>query len=442
MNRNTVLVPVVLSLLSGVAAGSGALYFFVKSRVGASGGAGGESASTVASTKALGNADSPGKNAIRECDERAAHPQDPDAVSAGVEDESLDAEAVIAACEGAVGADPDAPRLKFQLARGYLAAGQVEDAAEQLVAAAESGHGGAMAYLADMHLDGAGTIEADPELAATLYEKAAQAGFKPAEAVLAELAQVPDDATTTGANAGASAAVPIAQAAPSPPRKSAAPPKYINPEIVDNIQRGDLDAVPFGELYTKSYLVNMADNISAACEGAHFTRRDLDQLKLDAAFKTVELTPQAGLNNLMGALFGIANMVQNPGAHVQQGVRAEMDANALPEEAMKDAFALVSHHSCGSPEIDRFGKNLRAYIVDEGAPRMSTDQLFGKCANEARPTGRYDAQNFCMCFTGLMSQAPVSRATRKALAGDFWKTAQEIMAQNPSRYGACLNGWN
>lgn len=427
MNRNRVLLPVILSVLGGVAIGSGALYFVVRS-------SNAPADSEAAARSASDGPASAQTGPIQECDALAAHPQDPDAAAAGIEDEVLDVDAVIAACKSAIDADPDTPRLKFQLARGYLAAGRIEDAAKQLVAAGEGGHGGALAYLADLHMDGAPGIEADADLAVTLYEQAADAGFGPAAAVLAEIEEASDPPQ-------AQADAVVAQSAPPAPKPAVAV-KYLNPEIVDNIMRGDLDAVPFGEIYTKSYLVNMAENISAACEGAHFSRREIDQLKLDAAFKTVELTPQAGLNNLMGAFLGIANALKNPTAYMEQGTRAEMDADALAEEAMKDAFALVTRHQCGSPDIDRFGRNLRSYITNEGAPRMSTDELFSKCVAEARPTGRYDAQNFCMCFTPLMSQAAVSRSMRKGLATDFWATAQKMIEKNPSHYGACIHGIN
>jgi TPR repeat protein len=126
----------------------------------------------------------PGKS--QGCDQLAALPQDPEAAAAGVADERLNAAAVIYACELAIKQDAAQPRLRFQLARGYLAAGRLEDAAEQLIASAGEGHGASLAYLADLYLDGMPGIEADPELAYSLYEKAVEAGFKPAKAMLAE----------------------------------------------------------------------------------------------------------------------------------------------------------------------------------------------------------------------------------------------------------------
>ena len=88
--------------------------------------------SGLAATPALAAASA----AVRLCDVLAAHPDDPEAFAAGVADAKLDAKAAIAACEQAVKAEPQTPRLHFQLARGYLKADRFENATEQLIAAA------------------------------------------------------------------------------------------------------------------------------------------------------------------------------------------------------------------------------------------------------------------------------------------------------------------
>lgn len=369
------------------------------------------------------------KPAASQCDRLAAHLNDPGARAAGVSDDALDADAVIEVCGAEAAADPAAARLSFQLARGYLKAGRAEEAVDSLVAGAKGGHGGALAYLGDLYLDGAAGLEADPALAHTLYRHAAAAGFAPAKAMLAqfedftERAAAADEAEASGGDEAASAAPP-------------ADVKYLNPEIVDNLVKGDLDAVPFGELYTKMYLVHMAENISGVCEG-QFTGAQIDALKREVALKSVEMTPEAGLSLLMGALMGVAQMTQNPEAFLGQQMQAAQDQDRLPDDAMKDAFALVRRHSCESRELSQFSRSLVSYVRNEGAPRMSTDQLYASCQREARPSGRYDAQNFCMCFVSAMSQAAVSRADRKGLSSDFWATAQKMMARNPQPYAMC-----
>ncbi|HEX6185144.1 MAG TPA: tetratricopeptide repeat protein [Pyrinomonadaceae bacterium] len=370
-----------------------------------------------------------------QCDRLAAHLNDPQARARGVGDEALDASAVIDACEAEAAAEPDEPRLSFQLARGYLKAGRVEDAIEQLVAAGKGGHGGALAYLGDLYLDGAAGLEPDPALAHTLYQRAAEAGFAPAKTMLAQFEDFTERAAAADeAEAGDEKEAALA-AAPAPKNVNA---KYINPAIVDNILKGDLDAVPYGELYTKAYLVNMADNIAGVCEGAgHFTRREVDSLKQEAALKSIDMTPEAGLSILMGTLMGFAQMKENPGAFLGQQMQAANDQEHLPEEAMKDAFTLIDRHTCGTRELSQFSRNLVAYVRNEGAPRMSTNELYGVCNREARPTGRYDARNFCMCFVSAMSQTGVARADRKGLSSDFWPSAQRIMAKQPDHYAMC-----
>ena len=357
------------------------------------------------------------KTVATPCDQTAAHPDDPLARSKGITDADLDASAVITNCEAEVAADPVSPRLPFQLARGYLKAGRAEDAIEQLVVAAKGGHGGALAYLGDLYLDGGAGFEADPVLAHSLYERAAKAGFTPAKTILAQFEDVTDS------EGAATSTLDVNT-------------KYNNPEIVDNILKGDLDAVPFGELYTKAYLANMAENISGTCEG-HFTSREVSMLKLEAVEKSVEMTAEAGLTSLMGMLMGVAQMVQNPGAFVHQQAEAAIDQDQLPEQAMKDTFTFINRYGCSSREMGQFSRNLVSYIRNEGAPRMSTDQMYSQCQREARPTGRYDAKNFCMCFVSAMSQTGVSRANRKGLSSDFWGTAQKMMAQKPQHYSMC-----
>ena len=351
------------------------------------------------------------------CDKLAADSSDREARAKGVGEDELDASAVITACEAETSSDkPVAARLNFQLARGYLKAGRTEDAIERLLIAAQQGHGGALAYLGDLYLDGVAGLEGDPVVAHGLYERAAQAGYAPAKTMLANFEDF------TGAS-GVAANGP-------------ANTKYLNPEIVDNILKGDLDAVPFGELYTKAYLVNMAENISEVCED-HFTKREISQLKLNAALKTVDISPDAGVANIMGMLMSLTQLTQNPENFVRQQAEAAIDEEQLPQDAMKDAFALIGRHPCGSRELGQFSKNLVSFIHDEGAPRMSTNELFRVCQRDARPTGRYDAANFCMCFTGAISQTAVSRANRKGLSSDFWRTAQQMMAAKPQQYALC-----
>jgi hypothetical protein len=360
------------------------------------------------------------------CDRLAAHPDDPNATARGVRDVTLDADAVITACEAETKLDSTTPRLAFQLGRGYLKAGRTEEAIEQLVIAGNGGHGGALAYLADLYLDGAAGLEANPVLAHSLYERAAEAGFAPAKTVLAQFEDYTERAAATEEQATQQEGVLNINANT----------KYITPEIVDNVLKGDLDAVPFGELYTKAYLVNMAENISEVCED-HFTSREVNALKLETVDKSVEMTAEAGLTNLMGVLMNLAQMTQDPGTFVRTQAEAALDQEQLPEDAMKDSFVLMKRYGCGSSQLNQFSKHLVSYVSNEDAPRLSSNQMFALCQREARPTGRYDAQNFCICFTSAMTQTGVSRADRKGLSTDFWTTAQKMMNKKPDHYAMC-----
>lgn len=64
-------------------------------------------------------------SAVTECDRLAAHPDDPMKLSAGFSEKQVDLVAAIPACKAAVAADPENPRLNYQLARtlGYAGRG-------------------------------------------------------------------------------------------------------------------------------------------------------------------------------------------------------------------------------------------------------------------------------------------------------------------------------
>ena len=61
---------------------------------------------------------------ITPCDLAATHPLDPNRVAPGVSQAEMNFPSAIAACEAAVAADPENPRLQYQLARAYTYSGQ------------------------------------------------------------------------------------------------------------------------------------------------------------------------------------------------------------------------------------------------------------------------------------------------------------------------------
>ena len=56
---------------------------------------------------------------ITECDRQMAHPDDPHRIAPGVTRKNADLPAAVQACEAAIAADPENPRLHYQLARAY-----------------------------------------------------------------------------------------------------------------------------------------------------------------------------------------------------------------------------------------------------------------------------------------------------------------------------------
>ena len=65
---------------------------------------------------------------VTECDRLTAHGRDPGHVAPPVTRAEMDKEAAIEACHAALEADPDNPRLNYQLGRAYGYSGRGEEA--------------------------------------------------------------------------------------------------------------------------------------------------------------------------------------------------------------------------------------------------------------------------------------------------------------------------
>ena len=65
---------------------------------------------------------------VTECDRLASHGRDPGHVAPAVSSSGMDKPAAVAACQQAVDADPDNPRLNYQLGRAYGYSGRGEEA--------------------------------------------------------------------------------------------------------------------------------------------------------------------------------------------------------------------------------------------------------------------------------------------------------------------------
>src|SRR5688572_14032548 len=83
---------------------------------------------------------------VDECDVLAAHPDDPERLADGLEDDAIVPRLARMACDRAVRRSPGEARFVFQLGRALLAAGQEADATARFRQAADRGYGAAVAY--------------------------------------------------------------------------------------------------------------------------------------------------------------------------------------------------------------------------------------------------------------------------------------------------------
>lgn len=383
-------------------------------------------------------------SAVQTCDQLAAHPDDPQAVAKGVPDSRLNAQQVIAACEEAVRQDKSSPRLEFQLARGYLKADRLQDAIEQLVSAAKKGHGGALAYLGDVHLDGGPGIEPNPKLAHSLYKRALAAGYQPAKTILAQF----EDHTAKSAAAAQEEKASSRKAASTPNKPHAPKMAYTYPEIIENILKGRLDDVPENEIRAKMYLIAVAESIGYQCK-KHFSEADIKHLRTMALIKNTDMTPGGGVANIYNSLENMAGVINTirrggVGAVAEQASRNERDLsntmNEIMEKAANDSMILTARHPCGSPRLSEFSTHLIGYVEDRGAPRQTSEQLLQSCQRTNNRARTREGSEQCLCISRklISGSLSITRAERKGLATDFMGSAQKIIDKNRSDFAQCF----
>ncbi len=113
---------------------------------------------------------------VTQCDRLASHPDDPEAVAAGLRRADMDLPAAIEACRAAVQADPGNPRLNYQLARAYGYSGQHEAGQPYRDTALAAGYPQSLfvvGYIRLMDWDGRG---AEPCYGGELIRRSAEAG--------------------------------------------------------------------------------------------------------------------------------------------------------------------------------------------------------------------------------------------------------------------------
>jgi hypothetical protein len=75
-----------------------------------------------------------------DCDRMAANPEDPDVLAPGTPRARIDLPKAIAACEAAVKADPNDPRMRYQLARVLAYGDQTARGAAEMKRSADQGY--------------------------------------------------------------------------------------------------------------------------------------------------------------------------------------------------------------------------------------------------------------------------------------------------------------
>ena len=120
------------------------------------------------------------RTAVHECDRVAAHPEDNERVSPGVQWRDLEPSATVTACREAIAAYPRTRRFHYQLGRGLLKAGQYEAAIEIFGPLADHGYAMAQFALGNLYAGGRGTAK-NYETAVAWYRKAAEQGNAPGQ---------------------------------------------------------------------------------------------------------------------------------------------------------------------------------------------------------------------------------------------------------------------
>jgi len=110
---------------------------------------------------------------VTECDLLAAHGRDPGHVAPGVSRGEMDTEGAIAACTAAVAADPDNPRLNYQLGRAYGYSGRGEEAMPYRMKAVDQDYPQSLFVIGYLYLLGQ-TIEQEPCATRELWVRSAR----------------------------------------------------------------------------------------------------------------------------------------------------------------------------------------------------------------------------------------------------------------------------
>lgn len=133
-----------------------------------------QSADPVASIKTYKRADY--SRTVTQCDILAGHASDPETVGPGVTSATMDKPAAIEACKKAVAADPENPRLNYQLARAYGYSGLHAQGDPYRDKAVQEGYPQSLFVIGYIRITGWDGRPADPCYGGELMRRSAAAG--------------------------------------------------------------------------------------------------------------------------------------------------------------------------------------------------------------------------------------------------------------------------
>ena len=385
---------------------------------------------------------------FHQCDEYAAHPNDPNRWAQGVADDLIVPGPAIKYCRDAVAEHPDTPRFMFQLGRALWAARKDEEGLQIFLELEEAfEYGPVYAYLGDAYLYGIGGAEVDEELAVTLYQIADEGGFQPASEVLAALSA---DLTVEQQVAS----VVPAEAAPLPgqpqqsstnnqpfvPQEVIDPERttrkfnesaYLEPKIMSGFYHGNLDNVRQGDagmmaidkvyFYLDGFLGPFAQNYNFRDPNCVYLHNP--QLNKAIAIKIAQSTPGGGMlmgngrsleDNLdAGAAQGwkllgqmLTGVTEGTGIMGTDFGQDAIDIGFLKTNGEKDATRLIDQHGCASDVTRQVFSNIVFFVTGNGKVTISAEetkrrevekQEEAKKREEQRQEGlRATAQNSCV----------------------------------------------
>jgi TPR repeat protein len=302
---------------------------------------------------------------VKRCDKLGAHPSDPLKEASGVKDANLKADAVIEACRAALEVDPEPARLGYQLARGLVQTGEIEEGLEYLIASAEAGHGGAMSLLGDIFLYGTDGVEADPETAIAYYEQAALANFKPAAKMLKSFEEEAEK-LARAEEKEAKRAAEEAKRNPIPDQLDFE--AFQAPNVMQAIYTGQFENASLPTYGGAGYAYHMAEMFRTMCPGT-FKKAEVDAYKESVMRSAVNqaFDPDFQIKMLEQMALGYAELVENPAEAMiaASGIGDDLPPNEQIEFAAGgDAMLFGQMYGCDSPAGGRFIENLRKKITE------------------------------------------------------------------------------